>query len=486
MGLFGRKKREERVDSNREIIVRGDLETIDIDPSQEVPNNSDEQNILDEKILEENVKEDREIIPKDMSVYESYKQQLYETKRFVKLPGSVFETLAEVNTVLEVDIPILLEEKFKSNDRFEPKHERAKVFSAYRVQHNNALGPYKGGIRIIPLVSIEELKGLACLMTIKNALYDLPFGGAKGGIVANIKKLQPKEIERLARGYVQKLARFIGKNKDIPAPDMGCNSEVINFMVAEYKEIFNEDEAKLAFTGKPIRYGGINGREESTAFGAFYSLQALLRKTGMGENNLRVAIQGFGAAGENIAKIFDQTGSSIIGVSDSISGIASAKGFGAESLIRHKRIHGSFSDAKDGIHITNSQLLTMNCDVLVLAAIENQLTKENAHQVKAKIILEVANGAITKEANDILLSLGKTIIPDVLANAGGVIVSYFEQEQNKQNTYLSTQEVLKMLKEKIDRTFERVFLLSVKNGCSLRDAAYIIAVERLGRAIMNR
>jgi glutamate dehydrogenase/leucine dehydrogenase len=437
--------------------------------------------------IDEFVCEDKEIIPEERNLYENYKKQLNSIRKYTKVPKTIFEELERINSILQVDLPIALDDKFAKKEKLEQKNERVKVFSAFRVQHNNSIGPYNGGIRVNPLVSIEKLKGLACLMTIKNALYGLPFGGAKGGIIADPKKLTKPELERIARGYVEKLIRFIGKDKDIPAFDIGCSSEIINVMVDEYSQIYNKEEALLAFTGKPVRNGGINAGEEAISFGGYYALQMMLTKLGK-QGNLKFVIQGFGNAGENFAKIIDQAGHKIIGVSDSKGGIASVNGFGADSLIRQKRIHGSLQDgaSKAILRITNQQILTMNCDILVLASMENQINIENACKVKAEIILELANGAITKEAYDLLIASGKKIIPDVLANAGGVIASHFEHQQNIQGTELSVEEVLKKLKEKIQFTFELVYNKSNDLNCGLKEAAYVIAVERLARAIMRK
>jgi glutamate dehydrogenase/leucine dehydrogenase len=317
------------------------------------------------------------------------------------------------------------------------------IFEGYRIQHNNFLGPYKGGIRYFPEVNEDEIKTLAFLMTIKCALVGLPLGGAKGGIKVDPKILSEKELENLSREYVRKIYDFIGPDKDIPAPDVNTNAKIMDWMTDEYLKISNSKDIKLkaTFTGKSIQNDGSEGREEATGKGGEIILERFVEKMNL-QKPLTVAIQGFGNVGYNLAKFLYQKGYKLVALSDSKGGIYSEEGFNPELVMECKKEKGTISgcycvgsvcDSNLGRDISNEELLELDVDILIPAALENVITKENADRVKAKIILEMANNPLTEEADEILNKKGVIIIPDILANSGGVTVSYFEMLQNLNN-----------------------------------------------------
>lgn len=424
----------------------------------------------EEEKIEEAVKEVGETVDVEgQGLYERFLNKIDFIATKIKIPKTIYSRLRECDSAIEIDLPVLLDKKWHDKDM-------VKIYRAYRVEHNNILGPYKGGVRFHPSVNLDEMKYLSALMTIKTALINLPFGGAKGGVAINPKMLTRNELQRLSKGYIRKIVRFIGPRKDIPAPDIGTDSRVISYMYEAYKELTNDENAKAAFTGKPVEIDGMEGREEATALGGFYILNEIV-KTQLAAGELKVVVQGFGNAGFHIAEILADNGFKIIGISDSTGGIASTKGFNPSEVNRWKRTHGSVKGIPGAIDVTNDQLLKLKTDVLVLAALENQLTEENAKDIKANIILELANGAISPEAEEMLS--GKTILPDILANAGGVIVSYFEWLQNIEEKKFRGDEVESMLKEKMLTAFNEVIIAQQKYGVSIRDAAYIIAVQRL-------
>ena len=348
--------------------------------------------------------------------------------------------------------------------------------SGYRVQHCSVLGPTKGGIRYHQDVSLDEVRALSMWMTWKCSVCDLPYGGAKGGVCIDPKKLSKTEIERLTREFTRKIADFIGPEKDIPAPDVYTNAQVMDWMQDEYSKIVGKD-VKAIVTGKSIANGGIVGRETATGRGDFFVLQRFLERTG--NKAERVAIQGFGNAGRNMAKFLADAGFKIVAVSDSKGGCFKAEGLNIEELIAWKMQNGSVVGFESTEKISNAELLELDVDVLVLAALENQIRKENADKIRAKVIVELANGPITKEADGILFERGIEVLPDIIANSGGVIVSYFEWLQNLSNTKWNAEKVDSELKEKITSAFDKVFDLARLNGSSLRNAAYEVAIRRV-------
>lgn len=369
-----------------------------------------------------------------------------------------------------------------------------RVFKGFRVQYNDARGPFKGGIRYHQDVDVDEVKALAFWMTIKCAVADIPFGGAKGGVVVNPKDLSGGELERLTRSYAKALSPFICPETDVPAPDVNTNPQIMDWFTDEYCKITKLEKCRAIITGKTIAAGGSEGRATSTGQGGIYLLGKLVEKLNKKPSEMTVAIQGFGNAGFTFAKLASSLGYKIIAVSDSRGGILDKRGQGMdpEHIMETKREHGliagmycigSVCDSSNYQAITPTGVLTVECDVLVPAAYENQITQDNASSVKAKIVLELANGPTTPEADIILQKNGVIVVPDVLANAGGVTVSAFEWEQNMKGEHWSEEEVFAKLKSKLENSFEIIWQRARDENCSLRLAAYLAALERVAKAM---
>jgi glutamate dehydrogenase/leucine dehydrogenase len=352
-----------------------------------------------------------------------------------------------------------------------------KIFEGYRVEFNNALGPYKGGIRYHQDTEINEVKALAFWMAIKCAVAGIPMGGGKGGITVDPKNLSKGELERLSRGWVKRLSDILGPHKDVPAPDVNTTPEIMDWMVDEFEKLTG-DKTKATFTGKSLGKGGSEGRGPATGLGGFYVFDALRAKLGLPEK-CKVVIQGFGNVGSNAAQIFGEHGHTIVAVSDSKSAIYNEAGLDIKALEKHKKDTGalkSFPGAKD---MSNAELLELPCDLLIPAAFENQITDQNANNIKAKVVLELANGPVTPEADEILFKKGIQVIPDVLANSGGVTVSYFEWDQNLKNESWSEKEVCDKLLPLMNDASTKVFEKAQESKTHLRMGAFILALERI-------
>ena len=380
----------------------------------------------------------------------------------------------------EIDINYLL--KADAEHEFEIALSTGAKHKAYRVQHNNALGPYKGGIRFHPEVNLDEVKALATLMSLKTAAVGLPLGGGKGGVSVNPKDLSEAELEELSRKYAAHLTPHIGPDKDVPAPDVNTNATIIDWMVDEYEKITG-DTTKASFTGKSVGKGGSLGREEATGRGGVFALRELLKDKGLLKKDLSYAIQGFGNVGLYFGVIAAEVlpGLTLTAATDSKGGISSAFGFDAEELAEHKKTGKSLSEFadEDTAQITNEQLIGEEVDVLVLAALGDVITEENMKEVKASIILELANGPVNEVAHEYLTGKGVTIIPDVLANAGGVIVSYLEWEQNKQRESWGEAEVNNKLETYMVTAMKAAIQYAAKHKVSLKEAAFAIAITRI-------
>lgn len=368
-----------------------------------------------------------------------------------------------------------------------------KRFPAWRVQHNNALGPYKGGIRFHPDSNLDEVKALASLMTWKTSLMGLPFGGAKGAVAVDPRSLSPRELEELSRGYVRAIAEHIGQYKDVPAPDVGTNGQIMEWMLDEYEKITGKP-APATFTGKPVEKGGSQGREEATGFGGYIIIKEYMthKAPAGGSENVTAAIQGFGNVGQHIASFLYKQGLKIIAVSDSKGGLCEPEGIDIPRLLEIKEKTGIIDRNKCYAlsphemlcrDCSNISLLALKTDILIPAALENQITQANAADIKAKIILEMANGPVTPEAEAILLSKGIEIIPDILANGGGVVGSYFEWIQSGTNDYWPKERVLQAIEEKMITAFRDVAGTKSTHGVSWREAAYTRALGRVVQAM---
>ena len=356
-----------------------------------------------------------------------------------------------------------------------------KIFEGYRVEYNNALGPYKGGIRYHKDTEINEVKALAFWMTLKCAVAGIPMGGGKGGIAVDPKELSKVELERLSRGWVRRFADILGPKKDVPAPDVNTTPEIMAWMADEYAKITG-DETGATFTGKPLDKGGSAGRGPATGLGGFYVFNSLRAQLGLPEK-CSVVVQGFGNVGLNAAQIFIENGHKIIAISDSKGGTYNENGLDIEKLIEHKKKTGSLADFENGKNLTNKELLETLCDVLVPAAFENQITEANAGKVSAKVILELANGPITPEADEILFKKGIPVIPDILANSGGVTVSYFEWDQNLKDEHWSEKEVFDKLLPMMNDAAQKTFKKAKEYSTDLRRGAFIVALERIQEKI---
>ena len=359
---------------------------------------------------------------------------------------------------------------------------------AFRIQHNNIRGPYKGGVRFHPKVSLDEVRALATLMSFKTAAVGLPLGGGKGGIVVDPKDLSQKQLEKISRQYVQKMHTHLGPEKDIPAPDVNTNATTMDWMADEYAKITGE-EAKSAFTGKSVSKGGSQGRSTATGYGGALVLRQLLKHNHASTKTQTIAMQGFGNAGsyfaEHITDLMPE--SKVVAVSDSSATLYNPKGLDVAELSEHKQAGKPFSEyqASNVQQLDSDSLISQTADILVLAALGGAIHKDNVDSVQANIIVELANGPVTKPAYDNLSKRSVTIIPDIIANAGGVIVSYLEWEQNKQNQSWSKEEVYSKMQDYIQDAFEQTLQASERYDTTLTEAAYIVALKQLLNKIIR-
>ncbi|HEY9711082.1 MAG TPA: Glu/Leu/Phe/Val dehydrogenase, partial [Oculatellaceae cyanobacterium] len=366
-----------------------------------------------------------------------------------------------------------------------------KIFQGYRVRYDDTRGPAKGGVRYHPNVSLDEVQSLAFWMTFKCAVLNLPFGGGKGGVTVDPKALSKLELERLTRGYIDAIADFIGPNVDIPAPDVYTNAMIMGWMMDQYS-IIRRQITPAVVTGKPLTMGGSVGRDGATATGAFFVIESLLPKFERLPHETTVAVQGFGNAGALLAELLAKAGYKVVAVSDSQGGIYAKKGLDIPSIRQYKAsgngvkavyCKNSLCNIVEHEVLTNEELLALDVDVLIPAALENQINEANVHDIKAKYIFEVANGPTTSAADKILEEKGIYVFPDILVNAGGVTVSYFEWVQNRSGLYWALEEVNQRLKQKIVEEAEHIWSISQELAISMRTAAYVHGLNRLGEAL---
>ncbi len=354
------------------------------------------------------------------------------------------------------------------------------VFRGYRIQHNGARGPYKGGIRYHPSADLDEVRALAALMTWKNALIDVPFGGAKGGVTCDPRQMSDGENQRLTRRFMAMISYVIGVNRDIPAPDMGTNAQTMAWMMDAYGQKMGYTPGIV--TGKPVELGGSPGREEATGRGVIMCTQEAAKRLGMDFAGARIAIQGFGNVGYWATAIAADEGATVVAVSDVGGGIHNQKGLDVEALSKHRTESETVAEFPGGEPVTNEELLELDCDILIPAAIEGVITADNADRIAAKMVVEAANGPITPVADQTLNDRGVTIVPDILANAGGVTVSYFEWVQNIQQFRWELDQVNDELHKRMTRATDSVFTRAETDGTTLREAAFDIAVDRVAHA----
>lgn len=381
---------------------------------------------------------------------------------------SMYELLKEPMRILEVRIPIRMDDG------------KTKVFTGFRAQHNDAVGPTKGGVRFHPDVNRDEVIALSMWMTLKCGIVDLPYGGGKGGIICDPREMSMHEIEKLSRGYVRAISQIVGPNKDIPAPDVFTNSQIMAWMFDEYSKI-DEFNSPGFITGKPIVLGGSQGRDKATAQGVTIVINEAAKKRGLDMKRARVVIQGFGNAGSFLAKFLHDAGAKVVGISDAYGALHDPEGLDIDYLLDRRDSFGTVTTLFDNT-ITNKELFEIDCDILVPAAIANQITEENAHDIKASIVVEAANGPTTAEATKILTDRGILLVPDVLASSGGVTVSYFEWVQNNQGYYWTQEEVDEKLEKKLVEAFENVYNVATNRNIDMRLAAYMVGARRTAEA----
>lgn len=355
---------------------------------------------------------------------------------------------------------------------------KTRMYTGYRVQYNDARGPAKGGIRFHPELDEEHAGELALLMALKCAVVNIPFGGAKGGVAVNPLELSRRDLELVTRGYIRAIADYIGPFKDIPAPDVYTDEQIMAWILDEYERIKRE-HVPAVVTGKPPELGGITVRRYSTALGGIHVLEQALKELGITVPGLRVAVQGFGNVGEHAARLLEERGYRVVAVSDVNGAIIDAKGLDILTVMEHRKKTGTVVKYPGAREISNNELLIADCDVLIPAALSNQIDENNANEVKAGIVLELANAPVTAGADEVLFKKGVMVIPDILANAGGVVVSYFEWSQNLSNDTWPEEKVLKRLEETMIAAFNDVEALCKEGRCRMRKAAYELAVKRI-------
>lgn len=412
------------------------------------------------------------VVQETLNPYKIAQQQIDTAAAHLNLPLHVTEILKQPRRVLSVNFSVRMDDG------------SIRVFEGYRSQHNDAIGPTKGGIRFHPDVTLDEVKALSMWMSFKCGVVGLPYGGGKGGVICDPHLLSKGELERVSRGFMEAIADFVGPDKDIPAPDVYTTPQIMGWMMDTYSKLKGVNSPGV-ITGKPLIIGGSKGRNEATAQGCVYTIIAALNDKHLPVQNATAAIQGFGNAGRIAARLLSEAGCKIVAVSDSKGGIYDPNGLDIEEIGRLKD-SSSISEYGEKYAISNEALLELDVDILVPAALENVITAVNADRIKAKIIAEAANGPTTPEADRVLASKGIVVIPDVLANAGGVTVSYFEWVQNLANYYWSEAEVLEKLEKNMILSYVAVRDLAEEHGTDLRTAAYMISIKRIASAMEAR
>jgi len=413
------------------------------------------------------------VMAEDLNPFRIAMQQFETAAQKLKLDEGMREVLRSPRRALSLHLPIKMDDG------------RIKVFEGFRVQHNNSRGPCKGGIRYHPNVTFDEVQALASWMTWKCATVNIPFGGAKGGIICDPRQLSKNELERLTRRYAYEISDFIGPDRDIPAPDVYTDAQVMAWIMDTYSMTRGHSVPGVV-TGKPTFLGGSLGRHEATARGCVYVIRCACEANKINHKGATAAIQGFGNAGSIAAELLYKIGMKVIAVSDSKGGIINAKGLDIPKVVAHKNKTGSVAKFPGSKPISSNDVLELECDVLVPAALENQITLANAHRIKAKIVAEAANGPTTPGADRILFNNGVLVIPDILANAGGVTVSYFEWVQDLQELFWDVEEVNRKLEKIMGHAFAGVHQSSRDYKVDMRTGAYILAIDRVAKATESR
>lgn len=407
---------------------------------------------------------------KKINPFENAIAQLEKAQKIAGLHADFVEKMKNPDRYIEVSIPVRMD------------NGETKIFEGFRSQHNNARGPYKGGIRFHPMVDLDEVKALSFWMTFKTAVVNVPFGGGKGGVIIDPKTLSENEIEKVSRGYVQKMYPVFGPEMDVPAPDVNTGEKIMGYMLDEYEKIIGK-KAPATFTGKSVQNGGSEGRTEATGFGGGVILREAMNAGLVNLSEKTVAIQGFGNVATYFAESVVSQGLKVVALSDSRGGIFNKEGIDLAQAQAHKKMTGALSGLVNTKDISNEELLELQVDILVPSALENVLTVQNAGRVKAKLIVEMANGPTAPEADEIFEKNGVIVIPDILANSGGVATSYFEWYQNMHGEKWSREDVLKKLDDLMVSAFKDVIAAKNKYSTSFRNAAYVVAAERIQEAI---
>ena len=405
-----------------------------------------------------------------VKVFNMVKSQINKISRQHNINKNVRNILQNPNAIIQTNFPVKIKNKYK-------------MFQGYRVQHNNICGPYKGGLRFNENVDINEVSALATWMTLKCSIQDLPYGGGKGGIAINPSDYSKGELEKICRGFTKSMYKYIGSNVDIPAPDVGTNSEMMNWMTDEYDKLsvanFNIGNQNSTFTGKSLEYGGSQGREEATGTGVAICVKEWAKKKGIDLKDKTFIVQGFGNVGSFAAKKMESYGMKMIAVGDHTGYLYNKDGFSVDYLNNYIKEHKSFEGYHLGEKLDKRDFFALETDVCVPAALEMEITESVAENLKCKLIVEGANGPLTENADKICFEKGIDVIPDILANSGGVLVSYFEWLQNKQDYYWSLEKVLTKLDVNMTNAFEKIYDISIKNNSNLRDACYYYSLKRL-------
>ena len=400
----------------------------------------------------------------EISLVQSTQQIIKEALEKLGYNDDMYQLIKEPLRTLKVRIPVKMDDG------------SVKVFTGFRAQHNDAVGPTKGGVRFHPGVSEDEVVALSMWMTLKAGIVNLPYGGGKGGIICDPREMSMDEVERLSRGYVRAISQIVGPTKDIPAPDVFTNSQIMAWMMDEYSAI-DQFNSPGFITGKPLVLGGSEGRDRATALGVVICLEEALKKRNMKMDEIRIVIQGFGNAGSFLSKFLFDKGAKIVGISDANGALHDPEGLDIDYLLERRDSFGMVTNLFDDV-LSNDELFSLDCDVIIPAAIENQITEANAPDIKAEILCEAANGPTTTEATRILTERGVLIVTDVLASAGGVTVSYFEWVQNNQGYYWTEDEVNEKMQEKLVAAFNEIYDLHENRQIDMRLAAFIVGLKR--------
>ena len=409
-----------------------------------------------------------------MKIIQMIHQQINNISKFIQINDNVLQLMSKPKQLISLNFPVKL------------KNGNIEILSGFRVQHNNILGPYKGGIRFHPDISLQESEALASWMTFKCALQSLPYGGGKGGLAIDPNNYDIEDLENISRAFSRKLYNYIGSNKDIPAPDLGTNSQIMDWMCDEYNKSGVKRHDLGVFTGKSLNYGGSAGRHEATGRGVALSILEWSKINNIDLNNKTFILQGVGNVGYHAAKILSSYGMTMIGIGDNTGYFRDINGLNTDDVLNYVDDNKSLKYYNDNLIINKNEFFSTKCDIIIPAALELQILEKEANNINCKLIVEAANGPIDNIADNIFKHKKIDVIPDILANSGGVLVSYFEWLQNKTNEYLDEYEINIKLEKNINKTFNNVYDISKQYNCTLREASYIKSIQKLENTYLSR